>query len=370
MPVPTLAIELRGTTAGQFDQLAVFGTCALNDARLASPQTILPFALEANMEFLIINNDGTDPILPDMFANRFSAIMGNAEFSIDYNGANNNGNDVTLTLSGMPLETPTIPTVDAGNGNNGFDPDECNELRVRLRNDHFNETIQGISAHLETDHPNVYISQADSEYDPIDPNEVDPIGKFNNTPFQVSLLPSLPCGGSIPFRLVVTTTSHGSFTVEFFMQVGLAGLCNPGSGMCALCPADFTISGRVPFFNGLLVGPKYEATGNSGLCVTPIPLVSNPDQQAAYESYLFENSGPTRGIEVELIAGCNLVSGAILDPRATGWMTNPKQLRGQRLRLWTIRIISTHPRIRSFSSSFRLPCPIIKAVETPSPRTR
>jgi autotransporter-associated beta strand protein len=93
-----LNIELNGTVAGsQYDQLSVEGIVDLNTLTL---QAVVNFAPTTGAEFMIINNDLTDPVegafnglLQDA-----TVTLGDHIFQIDYAGGD--GNDVVLTKIG------------------------------------------------------------------------------------------------------------------------------------------------------------------------------------------------------------------------------------------------------------------------------
>lgn len=106
----TCQFELNGPIAGSgYDQLQVNGTIALNGATLE----VLPnYSVPVGSVFLLIVNDGTDPIV-GTFAGlpqnqKFS--LGDAMFQISYTGGT--GNDVVLTRLATPPPSPVL-TIEA-----------------------------------------------------------------------------------------------------------------------------------------------------------------------------------------------------------------------------------------------------------------
>ena len=102
--------SLNGRTAGtQYSQLDVTGAANLNGARLEVSET---FTSAPGDEFLIIRNDGTDPVLGTFAGlNEGSvAVIAGVSYTITYQGGD--GNDVVLTSNGnLPvIVTPTTAT--------------------------------------------------------------------------------------------------------------------------------------------------------------------------------------------------------------------------------------------------------------------
>jgi fibronectin-binding autotransporter adhesin len=110
----TLTVDLNGVTPGVgYDQLNVRGTNSLANATLVvNPAPALP----ANIgdQFIILNNDGADSITGTFngLANGAQFSAGGYTFRINYTGST--GNDVVLTLWGVPDKTVTLNAVDRG----------------------------------------------------------------------------------------------------------------------------------------------------------------------------------------------------------------------------------------------------------------
>ena len=108
-------VELTGPNpgVGGYDQLNVTGTVSLANATLnVIPNFTTPVAI--GQQFTIINNDGTDPITGTFngLANGAQFSAGGYTFRINYAGGT--GNDVVLTLWGVPGNTVTLNAVDSG----------------------------------------------------------------------------------------------------------------------------------------------------------------------------------------------------------------------------------------------------------------
>ena len=208
-------VEINGPTAGSgYDQLNVRGTNQLGGATL---HVSAPYAPAQNDSFAIISNDGAEPVvgtfagLPDGAA----VIAGGNEYRIRYNAG---GNDVRLIYTNNPTRLGPSFLATGGNGDFVLDSGECLGFTLFVTN--ISATpITGISAHLEARSSGFAITQPFSTFPDI------PAGlrSSNSTPFQVSILPSLPCGEDIFVDLVLETASHGSFRLRTFMQTGTTG---------------------------------------------------------------------------------------------------------------------------------------------------
>ena len=110
----TLEIELAGTSPGlEYDQISVIGTVDLGGASL---HVQLQFPSAVSNEFLIINNDGNDPV-----NGTFNGVTeggtfyaNGAQFQISYKGGD--GNDVVLTQIALPGPSQIGGITPLGNG--------------------------------------------------------------------------------------------------------------------------------------------------------------------------------------------------------------------------------------------------------------
>jgi fibronectin-binding autotransporter adhesin len=99
-----LQIDLNGTSPGAFDQINARGTVKLTGITLSAS---LNYASATNDQFLIINNDGADPVV-DTFAGlpqNAHFYIGGQQFTVSYTGGS--GNDVVLTR----IPTPPRPVL-------------------------------------------------------------------------------------------------------------------------------------------------------------------------------------------------------------------------------------------------------------------
>src|SRR5690606_28725165 len=104
-----LQIELNGLVpCSQFDQFAVNGTVTLGDAELLATAGFMP----ANgNEFVIIQNDGVDPVV-GQFSQGNSITISGYPFVINYTGGD--GNDVVLQMCTGTIPITTAPNVVTG----------------------------------------------------------------------------------------------------------------------------------------------------------------------------------------------------------------------------------------------------------------
>jgi len=110
----TFTVQLTGPVPGtSYDQLNVEGTNALANATL----TVLPTftaPVPIGQQFIIITNDGVEAITGTFngLANGAQFTAAGYTFRINYNGGS--GNDVVLTLLGVPANTVTLSSLDRG----------------------------------------------------------------------------------------------------------------------------------------------------------------------------------------------------------------------------------------------------------------
>ena len=106
----------------------------------------------------------------------------------------------------------------SGNGNGTIDYNECNDIKVLLRNDN-SSVISNLTATLITTNPYVTVAQPVSPYPVMAPGAT----AWNQFPFRIYTAPNFPCGMPIYFTLrIETPTAVGS---NFFqMPSGALGL--------------------------------------------------------------------------------------------------------------------------------------------------
>ena len=211
-------VELNGETPGVgYDQLKVAGTASLGGCTL-NVTVGSGFVPTAGVPLVILTNVAEDPILGTFSGlpeGEIKAVAG-YNFTVSYVGGS--GNDVTLTLTNLPSVSALGGFVTGGNGNGTIDPNECNLLYLVLTN-LSGSPFAGISATLSTTNEHVIVTQPASSY----PDMAVNAGGTNSTPFQVTTLPTFPCGSNLDLVLTLNTSS-GTLLARF----SLAGT-PPGS---------------------------------------------------------------------------------------------------------------------------------------------
>jgi autotransporter-associated beta strand protein len=115
-PLTSLQVELNGPGAGTgYDQLRVNGTVILTNSTLSAT---LSFAPTVGTTFILVDNDGNDPVIGNFSGLAEGAVINLAgqRFQLSYVGGS--GNDITLTRISLP---PTgIVTLTALGGGHKF----------------------------------------------------------------------------------------------------------------------------------------------------------------------------------------------------------------------------------------------------------
>ncbi|HQE90728.1 MAG TPA: autotransporter-associated beta strand repeat-containing protein [Verrucomicrobiota bacterium] len=214
----SLAIELNGNAAGSgYDQLNVAGGVNLTGAVLA-PLTV-GFLPRQGDRFVIINNDGSDPVAGTFTGLAEGAVIsdstGKFHFRVSYVGGS--GNDVELTMINQSLAGGAACVL-SGNGNGVLDPNECNLLNLTISN-RSAAAMSGISTTLRSLTHGVAVVQPYSTYPGIPAYQA----RTNNAFFQVTTQPGFVCGAPVNLELQVVTDSHGILTVPFSLPSGAVG---------------------------------------------------------------------------------------------------------------------------------------------------
>jgi autotransporter-associated beta strand protein len=216
-PGSNFRVEINGPAPGSgHDQLNVIGSVDLNGAQLLvtkGPE----FSPTDGQTLVILNNDGADAVTGAFGGLTEGAVfsVGGTSFRISYAGGT--GNDVTLTVTNIPLRFASA-RVESGNGNGRLEPDECDHLFITLENA-TGSAIAGINTRLDSLTPGVAVTQPDSAY----PN-IPALGFGTNvTPFQIRVAPNLLCGQNVRLALVVSSASSARFTVPVTLPSGVPG---------------------------------------------------------------------------------------------------------------------------------------------------
>lgn len=205
------------------------------------------------------------------------------------------GGTTTLNacLSGVANTAFVSASVSGGNGNGVIDANECNELRVTVKNVGCH-VATNVTSHLTTSTPGVTITLFNSPYPNIPVN-----GTATNTiPFEVSTSPGFVCGTPIQFILTQTFTG-GSSTIPFSLPTCTAP---PTTMTGSLSAGDLQQTARMG------------RDGVTSLCgvgkVCPGPLGAGP---RLYDIYSFTNAGAvTACANIELTAGCSPATNPII----------------------------------------------------------
>jgi autotransporter-associated beta strand protein len=208
-----LHIELKGPTAGtSYDQLRVFGSTTITGSKLAPSLGFAPFEGQV---FTILDNNGTDPITGafDSLANGAVTNVNGIQMRINYSGLT--GNDVTLTVTNLPARSSTA-TVLTGNGDGHIDPNECNQLFLRITNS-TGVPLTNVQGALSSTTPGVIITRAGSAYP--DMKTLGAAGT-NLTAFQFFTDTNFLCGPSIEFLLTLSASNQAPFAIRYVLQSG------------------------------------------------------------------------------------------------------------------------------------------------------
>jgi autotransporter-associated beta strand protein len=208
-----LLVDIAGPVPGTgYDQIVVRGTNSLANAVLH----VLPaFTTTARLgqKFTIIVNDGADAIAGTFAGLPESASLNTSGYGFTISYIGGTGNDVQLTLTDVPAGI-AASSVSSGNGNKSIDPNECNNLTLVLTNKS-GLPMANIRATLSTTTAGVLITQPYSAFPDLPINGAAP----NTTAFQISALPSFPCGSDITLQMTVDC-SAGTFVVPATLHTG------------------------------------------------------------------------------------------------------------------------------------------------------
>ena len=206
-------VELNGPAPGTgYDQLSVRGGTSLGGCTL-NVSVGGGFVPTAGLPLVILTNQAANPItgLFNGLAEGAIKTVGGFNFVVSYVGGS--GNDVTLTLTNLPSVKAILGLVVGGNGNNAIDPNECNHFYLILTN-LSGSPFTDVSATLTTTSEHVIVTQPASRY----PDMAVNAGSTNLTPFQITTLPTFPCGSNLD--LVLTLNTSAGSRVATFTQAG------------------------------------------------------------------------------------------------------------------------------------------------------
>jgi autotransporter-associated beta strand protein len=298
----TLAIELNGLVPGtSYDQMSVRGSVTFSNAALQlSTAGLVP---SEGDRFLILDNDGSDPVVGTFNGLAESALVasGPLKFLISYQGGR--GNDVTLTFTNTTIRV-AARILSGGNGNDTLERNECCELSLCLTNAS-DVSMDGVVATLTPVTAGVAVLCGTTAYPDVPPGGC----RTNLEPFQISAWPGLTGTTNVQLALYVQSATHGSFTLPILLPSDPAG---DGGGVCESCP-ERIIYGLLSEASAtqdqrLILNGRVSSCETNRLCPGEAGL--GPRR---YDAYTFVNGESNACITVLLTAKAALSSAAYLN---------------------------------------------------------
>jgi hypothetical protein len=170
---------------------------------------------------------GVDPVVNSTYMGDYDSMAADNSFFYSTWGDNRDQSiavpsrkNANVRFAKIPMAGPgpivefAAATVSGGNGNGRIDPNECNNLTVKVMNDG-SAMATVVSVTLSTSTAGVTILDSPQSYGDIAPGAM----AQNATPFQVSTSASIPCPSTITFT-VVASYAGGSDTSTFTLPVG------------------------------------------------------------------------------------------------------------------------------------------------------
>jgi autotransporter-associated beta strand protein len=201
-------------------------------------------------------------------------MIGNIPVVTSYVGGD--GNDVTLTVTNLPLRGGGAQFVSSSSGN-VLVPDDCGQLRLVVTN-RSPTTVTNLRGTLRSLTDGVVVTIAESAFPNLAPNA----RGTNLTPFQIRTVPGFSCGAGAEFELVLMASNAPPIAIVYTF-VGTPGysLQFDGNDDQVEVPAN-TFSGVVNNFTiELWANPTADRTPspetNAGVSV----LLSRPNQRFA-----------------------------------------------------------------------------------------
>jgi len=121
------------------------------------------------------------------------------------------GNDVTLTVTNLPLRGGGAQFV-SGNGGTNLVPNDCSQLTLSVTN-RGASALTGLRGQLRSLTEGVVVTMAESAYPNLAPNA----RGSNSTPFQIRTEPTFACGGGAEFELVLTSSNFPPIAIAYTM---------------------------------------------------------------------------------------------------------------------------------------------------------
>jgi hypothetical protein len=204
-------------------------------------------------------------------------------------------------LTNPPVKVAAA-AITGGNGNGTIDANECNSFNIVLTN------ASGLffsapTVTISNTTPHVIVTQPTSIYSNMNANAMG----TNIVPFQISTLPTFPCGANIDL-LVTVNSANGNFTFNYSLPTS----CGVGGGFCDTCPGVVTNS----ISNADLVNnDRLARTTVASTCAAPTSCpggVGGLDAPIHYDKHTFTNAGAATCVTVYLDSPCGLFASAYL----------------------------------------------------------
>lgn len=205
----TLALELFGSHAtGGNDRIISRGNVGVGGAQLA-----LSFAHPPRDgdSFTLIEKQSAGAVTGTFLGLAQGAVGTFSGIPARIHYAGGDGNDVTVTVTNLPLAAATGGTtlVSGGGRTNGtLLPNDCSLLYLTLTN-RSATPIAGLRGTLRSLTPGVVITMPESAYPDLAPGA----RGTNVTPFQIRTAPGFPCGGAATLELTVSGPGLAPFSI-------------------------------------------------------------------------------------------------------------------------------------------------------------
>jgi len=211
----TFRFYLDGPRSGiDYSALIALGTATLTGAVLNVDQELqVPLGVGSVLY----------PIQADSVVGTFNGLPDGSAFNLGGIGyqINYTANYVQMTVTSVPGISSGY-SVSGGTGNHTISPNGCNDLYLSVSND-FESPLDNVTAILSSDTPHVVVTQPDSDY----PNISAGGGNATNlTAFQITTLPTFPCGSNINLTLSIYS-SLSDFNIPIVLPTGSPG--TPGT---------------------------------------------------------------------------------------------------------------------------------------------
>jgi autotransporter-associated beta strand protein len=150
-------------------------------------------------------------------------MIGNIPVVMSYVGGN--GNDVTLTVSGLPLQSGGAQILSGNGGGGVFVPNDCSLLTLIVTN-RGSTTVSNLHGTLRSLTPGVVATIPESTFPNLAPNAPG----SNATPFQIRTEETFPCGSGAQFELVLTASNLPPTAILYTFLGGSGYGLNFGGG--------------------------------------------------------------------------------------------------------------------------------------------